>query len=425
MQLMGYDAMAIGNHEFEFGYRALSEEMARVPFPVLGANLAWAGTDHPYAQPWTILERDGVRVGVIGVLGEDAATALIPSNIAGVDVTGPVAALQRLVPQLREEVDLVVLLVHQGPTAPMQTDDEADPAVFRGNRENLALAGAVSGIDVIFAGHADAGTPRPLVHPDTGTLIMQTWGQAQHLGFLRVQLAERGGVAAWEGRLIPVNADRLKPLPGIRDRLQAWRDRHPDLQAVVGHTAGVLTRRYYRESTLGNLLADLVAEAAGTEIGLMPSGALRRDLPAGPVRREELADAFPFEDRTARVTLTGAVLERVLEQGFSLARGLLQISGLTVYVDSDAPAGERVLGVCVGDEPLRPEASYIVGTLEILAQGGDAYVQFREAEDVEYLEGSFAEALEDAFGAVAEVSVPGVGRVREGDAEMQMDCGGA
>ena len=411
MQLLDYDAMAIGNHEFEYGWKRFAEEKARAPFPVLGANLFYRGTDHPYAQPWTIIERGGVRLGVIGLLGTDAATALIPSNIAGVEVRDPVATLAHLVARLRAEVDLIVVLAHQGPTAPMQTDDEADPRVFRGNSENFALAGAGPGVDVILAGHTDAGTPEALVHPQTGTLIMQTWGQGQHLGRLVLDMDARGNITAHRSALLPVNADVLHPAQEVEARLAEWRSKYPELREIIGHLDGGATRRYYDEAPLGNLFADIVARAADARIGLMPSGALRRDLPAGAVRREELLDAFPFEDRIARVTLTGATLRALLERGFALERGLLQLSGLRVWYAPDRPAGERIEQICVGTEALSDERLYVIGTIEIIAAGGDAFVEAREALDVDMLEVRFAASLEAAFQSEASLRAPELGRV--------------
>jgi 2',3'-cyclic-nucleotide 2'-phosphodiesterase (5'-nucleotidase family) len=82
MITMGYDAMVIGNHEFEYGAEVFAREKSRAPFPVLGANLFYRGTSHPFAQPHAVLERNGVRIGVIGIMGQDAATAIIPSFIA-------------------------------------------------------------------------------------------------------------------------------------------------------------------------------------------------------------------------------------------------------------------------------------------------------------------------------------------------------
>ena len=107
----------------------------------------------------------GLRIGVIGVLGQDAATALNPPNIAGLDVHDPKEVVSEFVQKLRPDVDLIVVLTHQGKTAPMQTDDEAHPEIHRGIDAEIELAGAVEGIDVIFSGHADAGTEEPFVHP--------------------------------------------------------------------------------------------------------------------------------------------------------------------------------------------------------------------------------------------------------------------
>ena len=82
MITMGYDAMAIGNHEFEYGHEVLAWEKNRAPFPVLGANFFYKDTDHPFAQAHAIIERGGIRIGVIGIMGQDAVTAIIPSFIA-------------------------------------------------------------------------------------------------------------------------------------------------------------------------------------------------------------------------------------------------------------------------------------------------------------------------------------------------------
>lgn len=415
MMSMHYDAMAIGNHEFEYGWQTFARQKHRVPFPVLGANLFYRGTDHPYAQPYTILERGGIRIGVIGILGRDAATALVPSHIAGLNVLDPVPVVQQHVALLEPQVDLIVVLTHQGYTAPMQTDDEADPRVQRGNAENIALAGAVPDIDVILAGHTDAGTRAPIVHPRTGAFIMQTFGQGQHLGFLQLALPDQaqpgGKPRLLDGRLLEVHSDRLQPHAGVAGKLQRYRDLYPDIYQAIGSAREHITRRYYDESDLGNLFADILRRHTATQVALMPSGALRKDLPQGVIRRVDLLDAFPFQDRVAVLTLSGAVLLAIMEQGLSLERGLLQVSGMTVRYDPEAPTGERVLEALVGGEAVQPDALYRVSTLEILAQGGDAYVQFADATQNELLEVAFAAVLESYFADSAQVSVPERGRL--------------
>lgn len=412
MITLGYDAMAIGNHEFEYGWLAFAAQKNRAPFPVLGANLFYKGTDHPYAQPWAIVERNGMRIGVIGILGQDAATALIPSHIAGVDVRDPVPIVTALVRKLRPDVDLVVLLTHQGRTAPMQTDDEARPELRRDIDADIALAGSVDGIDVLLGGHADAGTREPIVHPDTGTIIMQTFGQGQHLGVLELDVdTDGGGIDRYAGRLDTVDSNALAPHRLVQEKIDRYRARFPGYFEAIATTQAVIARRYNEESDLGNLFADILREATGAEIALVPSGALRRDLPKGDVRLIDLLDAFPFTDRVAIMELASGTLLDVVEQGLSLERGILQVSGLEVRYDPSQPAGRRIAGIEVGGEPLRLDGRYRVATLEILAQGGDRYAAFADGRLESMSDTRFADLLEAWFRARDQVTAPARGRL--------------
>ena len=412
MLSMNYDAMSVGNHEFEYGWQEFAKQKNRVSFPVLGANLFYKGTDHSYTQPYTIIERGGIRIGVIGILGQDAATALIPSNIAGVEVRDPKPIVKHYVKLLRPQVDLVVLLTHQGKTAPMQTDDEAHDEIQRDIQADIDLAGVTDGIDILFGGHADAGTRAPIVHKETGTLIMQTYGQGYHLGYLKLVLNKSTRVIESHiGKLITVDSDRYPAQPKVLKKLTEYRARYPEIYATAGHTAQRLNRQYNVESDLGNLYADIVRDASGMAIGLMPSGALRKDLPEGDIRRVDLLDSFPFTDRIAIVELSGTLLLKVLEQGLSLERGMLQVSGLKIHYDPSGEVGKRIISVTASGTAIKPDGIYRVATLEILAQGGDAYKQFKESINITYLEKSFAEALSVYFAAHSKVSVPERGRL--------------
>jgi 2',3'-cyclic-nucleotide 2'-phosphodiesterase (5'-nucleotidase family) len=143
----------------------------------------------------------------------------------------------------------------------------------------------------------------------------------------------------------------------------------------------------------------------------MPSGALRKDIPQGRVNQVELLDAFPFEDRVALMEVSGELLWAILEQGLSLERGILQVSGLQVVYNPGEPSGQRIRSVKVGDQPLDLSASYRVGTVEILARGGDAYVMARSARSTKLLERQFSEALQATFSARQQIDLPRRGRL--------------
>jgi 2',3'-cyclic-nucleotide 2'-phosphodiesterase (5'-nucleotidase family) len=412
MITMGYDAMCIGNHEFEYGWWVLREAMQRAPFPVLAANLFYEGTDIPFTQQWTILERDGIRVGVVGIFGQDAATALFPPHLEGLEVRDPVASARGAVARIRPEVDLVVLLTHQGRTAPMQTDDEADPGVHRDIEADIRLAGAVEGVDVLIGGHADAGQEEPIIHPDTGTLICQTYGQGTRLGYLELAIdTGTGEVVGHEGRLIVVASDSLEPHPLVAAKLAAYRARFPEVDEVIGRTTGRLTRRYNEESTLGNLFADILRDFGDTDVAFVHSGGIRADLPAGEVTREDLLDAFPFIDYVFTLRMTGEQILGVLEQSFSLERGVLQVSGMTVSYDIERPVGRRVVEVSIGGRALEPDASYTVTTFDFLVSGADLYRGFLDAEVLTPDGPEFADLLLERFASGSPVAAPEGGRL--------------
>jgi 2',3'-cyclic-nucleotide 2'-phosphodiesterase (5'-nucleotidase family) len=410
MTAMGYDAMAIGNHEFEYGAEMFAWEKSRAPFPVLGANLFYRGTSHPYAQPHAVLERNGIRIGVIGIMGQDAATAIIPSFVAPLDVTEPAAAVRRSVNELREDVDLIVLLTHQGKTAPMQTDAEIDPRLQRDIDADYRLAGAVEGIDVLLAGHADAGTPEPVVHENTGTLIMQTYGQATYLGYLQLSLDEKTGkIVSHEGRLIPVDSDRFVPDPAIQAKLEKYRALHPELHQKMGRTAARLNRRYVEESDVGNLFADIFVHASKADVGLVHGGSLRKDLPEGEILLVDILDTYPFVDELVVLKMTGAQVRRVLEQSLTLERGLLQVSGIEIFYDLSKPERERLVSMERKGRAIAPEDELEVAVSGFLAEGGDLYDAFPEGTKLRTL-GKVSDVVVDYFRSRDIVEVPRRGR---------------
>lgn len=410
MITMAYDAMAIGNHEFEYGVAIFEWEKNRAPFPVLGANFFYKDTDHPYAQAHTIIERGGIRIGVIGIMGQDAATAIIPSYIAPLDVRDPAEAVRKSVAELRDQVDLIVLLTHQGKTAPMQTDAETDPRLQRDIDADIALAGAVEGIDVLFAGHADAGTPEPVVHPDTGTLIMQTYGQATHLGYLQLTLdATSGVVKSYDGKLIPVESSKLDPDPQILAKLSQYRDEHADIFSKIGATAGPMVRRYIEESDIGNLFADILVAASGADIAFIHSGSLRKDLPQGDIRLVDILDAYPFVDSVIVKEMSGSRIRRALEQSLTFERGLLQLAGLEMTYDLDQPKYSRIVSLQRNGQDVADDDMFTVAAGGFLAEGGDLYDSFPESEAI-LDAGKVSDVIIEYFQEHELVAVPARGR---------------
>lgn len=412
MITLGYDAMAIGNHEFDYGWRNFRDQMHRVPFPVLGANIRYKGTNIPFAQPYTILERDGVRLGVIGVIGQDARSVVIASNVDSLDFDDPAPVVRRALEKIKDEVDIIVLLSHQGKTGPMQTDQEAHPEIWRDFEEDIALSGAVPGIDVHFAGHAHRGIHEPYVHPQTGTLIMQTFGHATHLGYLKLKLDSKNNqLLGHEGKLLDVVSNHYEPDSVMKAKIAYYRAQFPELQEVVCETRERLVRKYNEESDLGNLFADILRWETGTDVSFFNSGGIRADLPAGAVTVAHMLDAFPFEDKIWEMQMTGAQIKAVVEQGLTLERGIIQTSGLNGKYDLERPVGQRLLELQIDDAPVTDDKAYSVSTIGVIAEGGDLYKTFTEAKVVDREGPRFGKVLEAYLREKGTIEVPERGRL--------------
>jgi 2',3'-cyclic-nucleotide 2'-phosphodiesterase (5'-nucleotidase family) len=410
MMSMGYDAMAIGNHEFDYGSENFTRQMHRVPFPVLGANIFYKGTHHPYARPYTILERNGVRLGVIGIIGQDARSVALPSGITGLDFLDPIPVVRQAVAELRPQVDLVVVLAHQGKTGPMQTDAEARPEVQRDFDADIEFCGAVPGIDVFVGGHAHRGIEPPYVHPKTGTIIVQTYGYGTRLGYLKLRL-QNGKVVGHEGELLKVRSDQLPPDPAVARKVRFYQDKvAPVIGEVVGRAKVRLVRDYNAESLLGAFVADVMREKSGAVVAITNAGGLRADLPEGPVTKGNVLDALPFVNSLVVCELTGAQVREVLEQGFTLERGMVQVSGLRATYDLSRPRGRRLLGLEIGGRPAEGQRTYRVATNSFLAQGGDLYETFLGTKPTEGGK-LLSEVVMDYFREKGEVGAPRMGRL--------------
>jgi len=407
---IGYDAVNVGNHEFEYGWQTLAFVSQRARFPLLNANIFYEDTEIPFGRAYVILEVGRIRVAVLGLMGVDAfINTMMPSHRQGLSIVAPETVAAYWVPKLRQEAEVVVLLTHQGRTAPMQTDKEADPEVQRGFEEEYALAGAVDGIDLIVAGHTDHGLQTPVRHPKTQTLIVETFGQGMHLGVLNLRYQAGEPLTVLSSDLVPVNADALPSDAAVLDLIETARSEHPALAAVVGALAGHAPRKYYRESVVGNLVADALRAYANTDIGMITPGALRADLASGPVTVEQIRNVFPFLDRVSTVRLTGAVLKEVVRKGLRREYGLPQYSGLTLTAELEAPEGDRLISIKINNLPVIDTKEYTLATGSFTATGGEGY-HLLTPHVVGTSESLVSEVLVAYFESKREVVAPSLGR---------------
>ena len=173
-----------------------------------------------------------------------------------------------------------------------------------------------------------------------------------------------------------------------------------------------MSRKYIEESDVGHLFTDAFRSVAGTDIALIHSGSLRKDLPGGEIKKVDLLDTYPFVDDVIIKEVTGVQLLEALEQSFTFERGLLQVSGLKIVYDLAKDKGQRVLSVTHDGKPVLPEDRLTVSMPGFLAEGGDLYTVFGDIEEQGRV-GKVTDVVISYMADRGEISVPERGRQTE------------
>ena len=408
---INYDALNLGNHEFEYGWESLVKTMPRAAFPVLNANIVNVETGNLIAKPYTILQKHGVKIGVIGVMGIDAfynTTAIFQRE--GLTINDPTETVQYWADEIRDQVNMIIVLTHQNKTAPMQTNKESDPTVQRGFHEDYEMAGNLRGVDAIFGGHSDNGLEKPVAHPDTGIIIGLTFGQGMHLGYTKFIVdTKNDDVSFVEGFLIPVNSDVLQKDEATENLINDYRMRYPELSEEIALTKHPLMRIYNRESSIGNLLTDFMKGAASSDIAFLNSGAIRADINAGKITLEELINVYPFADNLTIIGLTGKQIKELIEYSLTLPYGIGQVSGIEIKYDSSLNEMKRLISIKINGEEVINSKEYTVATSGYLSKGGDGYTIFTEGRFIDDSK-PFQDALYESFKQVGIIKIPAVER---------------
>ena len=412
---IGYDAVCYGNHEFDYGIERAAAYAGGEPFPVLSANLFYRKDGRPFAKAYAIVEKNGIKVAVIGIFGVDAVPSTGPAIWKTLEARDPIPILRELVPQLRKQADLVVVLAHQGETGPMQSDAEAHPEVQRDFDADKKTVAAVPGIDVFVGGHAHRGIEVPWVSPETGSIVVQTYGRGTTVGVLQLTWdpAQRK-VVAHDGSLVRVTRGIFPTPPQVESTVQRWTAEADRIgKERVGTTATALVRNYNGESSLGDVIADAMLWKSGAEVALENAGGIRADIAAGPISRYDVISAVPFINSLTTMELTGKQLRQILEQSLTLKVGMLQVAGVKATYDLSRPEYQRLVSLEVGGQPLDENRTYRVATNSFVATGGDHYATFVEGKNQDDSGLNIMDVLEQYIRSRGTVTQPAGNRLEQ------------
>lgn len=395
MKAMGYKAMVPGNHDFNYGYdalvgfkdQALPKEGSKEGFDILAANVVRATGGNDF-KGQSIIDVDGVKVGLFGLATEETKVKSNPKNTENVMFLNPVDVARAQVKSLKEQgVDVIVMLSHLGV-------DESTTI------KSSDVAKAVDGIDVIIDGHSHTTLDKGEVV--NKTLIAQTGNYLKNLGEVNITLRGKEIISKNATLKDAAFFENVKEDPEIKTMIdKVLADNKDALEKVVGKTAVDLDgeREHVRtsETNFGNLMADAMREVSGADVALTNGGGIRTSIPAGDINMTQLWTAFPFGNTIMKIELTGADILAALEHGVGDAPDangkFPQISGMSFKYDVKQKAGERVFDVKIAGKALDPKAKYTLATNDFMSNGGDGYKSFANGKKIaDY--GLYTEVLE-------------------------------
>jgi len=417
--LLGVDATVVGNHDFDYGGAegqhplrgALEAAAAASDYSWLLANAydkqsgeRWGA---PGISPWTLIERKGVKVGVIGVITTSTPQTTLTKHVEDLEFRDPATAVLEVLPQVKEAgAQAVVVLAHVDGECSTRVEHD-EPCTPDGELGALLEGLPPGSVDVVVSGHAHT----VISHRIGDVLVVESASRGQAIGRVSLVVGPDGVDTEASAVHEPwwLDHDRVDPgcsgKPFPTEPLQVGdRTIEPDAEALaliaeleqtagslcdqVGCTQTPLTRSRDHESDVGNLVSDAVLAAFDdAHLAIQNSGGLRADVNSSTIRREHLQAVMPFDNRTFVVELTGEQVLEMFRIGSSGAHGILQVAGASYAFDpavqeltdrnGDGQAEEwerdRLCGVRVGGEPVDPAATYRVVITDFLYNGGDHF----------------------------------------------------
>ncbi|MDO5016372.1 MAG: bifunctional UDP-sugar hydrolase/5'-nucleotidase [Eubacteriales bacterium] len=385
---MGLNAMTLGNHEFNYGKDELKSAISEADFSVLSANVLDEADGSNVFDSNTIIEVNGLKIGLFGISTPETKVKASPVNTEGWNFEDPTTVAQEQVDALKAEgVDAIVMLSHLG------MDAESVETSYK-------LLDSVEGIDLIVDGHSHTYLPEGEVYNDT--LIASTGSYLNNIGLVTLTFTD-GALTDANARLISFQeATQYGEDQATLDSVAAIEAENERITGVeIGTLAADLDgeREQVRagETNLSHLIADAMLEKTGADAVITNGGGIRASIPAGTVTYGDFLTVLPFGNMVTVIKVTGQDIVDALSYGTDAypetAGKFPQVAGISFDLVQDGEA-YKVENVMIQGEPVDPAAEYSLATNDFMAIGGDGYTMFEGKEQV-LLEGLMIDVVVD------------------------------
>ncbi len=346
----GYDAMAVGNMEFEHGFDRLKYFISSGNVPMLACNYRdLSSAVGATFKPGIIVEKGGIKIGLVGLGHADLPRNTRPENIMNVEISDMRTSVQETASLLKSQgAELIILISHQPEIGAIENPEKVFPEV-----------------DIILGDMIG-----PVASFGSRPMICQT-APNRGAGIGMVKVSHVGGkwdVARGFQRIFPIDASKITPDQELVAEISRVESKIDSLlDEVITNSKGIFSRSFNEESAIGNLIADFMKEESKTQLALQNSGGIKSTIAEGPVTLRNLYDMLPFENNLVTLELEGWELENIIEESLAGKSGFLQASGINCTYSSSNPPGFRIIQIDVNDEPLEFNKKYSITVNDFMA----------------------------------------------------------
>lgn len=386
LSAIGFDASAIGNHEWDWGREEFFKRQNQAKFTYLAANIfdSQTGKRPDWAQPYKIVEKNGLKIAIVGVSPINTPEVTLKANVEGLTFINEAEAVNQLVPELRQQADLIVVTAHVGGFQDSKTGE------ITGDIANMASK--LHGVDAIVGGHI----PNFVNGAVNGIPIVMGFKSLYAYGEINLVVdAATKQVSARYTHVEKTYGDAVQSDAAVKKIID---DYNTSVQAIMSEVLAKSDERIDRsgrgQSLMGNLIADIIREKAGTQIAFQNSGGLRTDWDAGNITLGMVYEVMPFDNTIYTMKLTAQQVKETLEARVDRATGQdpdNQTSGMKFIWDPIAEKGRKIKSISLLDgtslykvengKDIFAEGTFTVATNNFMATGGDGFDALKNGQE--------------------------------------------
>lgn len=350
MNRAGYDCSTLGNHEFEWGRKEMERQIKRRRFPIVCTNIVDKRTRKVPAliTPFTIVERGGMKIGLIGLTPPENVKMCFKENIEDFEFTDPLESVNKSKSELHSMgIRTIGIVSHLG------------------YEEDLALAERLEGVAFIIGAHTHTAVEDPKAV--NGIPVFQTGCHTRNLGVARIVIdPDTGKTLSFKGTLIP-NSGKDE---GLLKDMESYNERVKSIMAEkIGEAAGDVPNRSKGDKSgttaIGDLITDIMRDISKTDLFIINSSSFKDGFRKGAITKEDLFYAIPYDNRILTFSISGADLPGMIDYYFD-RDVFCQVSGITMDYDAGKPMGSRFSSILVNGRPIDPKKTYKVGMIDFL-----------------------------------------------------------